>query len=137
MGLDLVGQPLPDQFWEFVLVTHPFEELYVERRGPGLHNIHGVQPKGFSARLTSGDKVYWKPRGRQWVLKFRLAEHYGRECIRYGETYGPHPDQWRVLENLPRQAFAHAGIDPEAKRIRSPRMIRGRRRTHGHRLQGH
>lgn len=129
MGLDLQGRPLPDQFWEFVLVPErPFEELYVERRGVALHNIHGVQPKGFTARLTIGDKVYWKPPHRRWALKFRLAFYRGRECLRYGESYGPHPDEWRVLEHLPRAAFANAGVDPMAKAT----SREGTRRKHGH-----
>lgn len=131
MGLDLQGQPLPDQYWEFKLVVdHPYENLYVERRADGLHNIHGTQPRGFTARLTTGDKVYWKPHGRTWLLKFRLAFYRGRECLRYGEVYGPHPDEWRVLENLPRSAFANAGIIPDVKRTRHPRRKRwGKQRT--------
>ncbi len=98
--------------WKFVLVTTPMEYIRVVRRGMKKYHIDGVKQRGFSALLHIGDSVYFKMPHQYWRKKFSLVirPDRGYQAIRYGRQYGPIPDQYRALDNLPESAFENAGL---------------------------
>jgi hypothetical protein len=102
-------------YWEFVLVTRPFETIRVIRvRNGRKDNIHGTYPRGFSCMLGLGDKVFVKRDGKRWIKMFEimLCPTGDYPAIHYGRTWGPFPNQYRALKNLKEGAFLNAGIDP-------------------------
>ncbi len=98
--------------WKFILVTTPMEHIRVVRPGLKKYHINGVKQKGFSALLHIGDRVYFKVPHQYWRKKFSLVIRPGRnyQAIHYGRQYGPYPNQYRALKELPDSAFENAGL---------------------------
>ena len=101
-------------YWEFVVVTAPFEKIKVLRtRGGKPDNVYGTYPRGFSCMMGVGDKVLVKFPGKSWLLKFKVVVHPDDYlAIKYGKKWGPLAGQYRALKNLTEAAFNNAGIDP-------------------------
>jgi len=93
------------EFWECVIIATGVEHIRVIRDKTILYD--GVMPAPFKMHLTMGDSVKFKVGNGHWRTKFRIVKYHGKPHMRFGESYGPSPDQYRII--TPRRLL-HAGL---------------------------
>ena len=112
MSLDLTFYNPKVQRWRFVVVPKGMSTLLVRREGQKKDPEPETYLAGSELWLGLNTRLLFKPDRRDWLLMFWLALHRGIPSIKYGQRYGPYPDQWRDLSRLSPGAHLNAGIDP-------------------------
>lgn len=99
------------QRWRFVLVPKGMRTLKI-KYSDGRETTPVTCLAGHERWLGLNTRVLYKTNRKGWHLMFWLALYRGVPSIKYGQMYGPYPDQWRSLSRLPAAAHLNAGIDP-------------------------